>query len=74
MVISQFSGESLGWQLSVAYWFCTGKNLRVSHSEAKEGRRFIQGDAHSIDRVWAISEGERPHEVVSFMRVGNFIG
>jgi len=37
MVISQFSGESLGWQPSVAYWFCTGNNLRVSHSEAKEG-------------------------------------
>ena len=39
-------------------------------------RRFIQGEIHSIDRVWAISEGKR-HQGMGlslFIGVGNFIG
>lgn len=34
-----------------------GKNSRVNHSEVKEG---LLREIHSIDRVWAVSEGKRP--------------
>ena len=39
-------------------------------------KSFIQGDTHSIDRVWAFSEGKRPQGVglSVFMGVGNLIG
>ena len=54
-------------------WFHTGKNLRASHSKVKAS---LFRDTHSIDRVSADSEGERPQgaRVVSFNGLGNFIG
>ena len=38
-------------------WLLVGKNSRVNHSEVKEG---LLREIHSIDRVWAVSEGKRP--------------
>ena len=35
LVMSQVSGESLGWSPRVDSWLCEGKNSRVSHSKEK---------------------------------------
>ena len=59
-VTSQVTSESLGWPPSVGPWLLTGKNSRVSHSKVKAD--LFKGDAHSIDRMWSVSEGERPWE------------
>ena len=52
-------------------WLRTGKRSRVSHSKVKaeihvpqaergpsQKARAALGETHSIDRVWAVSEGE----------------
>ena len=57
MVTFQVTFESLGWPPSMGYWLHAGKNSRVSHSKVKQG--LFREQIHSLDRVWAISEGQR---------------
>ena len=57
MDISQVTSEPLRWSPSVGSWLYPEKNSRVSHSRVKEG--LFREETHSIDRVWAISEGKR---------------
>lgn len=48
-------------------------NSRVSQSRVKG---LFREEIHTIDRVWAISEGKRAQKygVVTFYGLGNFIG
>ena len=57
MVTSQVTSKPLGWPPSVAFWLLAGKNARANHSKGREG--LFRKETHSIDRVWAISEGKR---------------
>ena len=52
MVTSEVLGESY-WDrpLSESPWLCTGKNLTVSQKQSEN--RFIQGESHPTDRIWA---------------------
>ena len=70
MVTSQVTSKALGHPPSVSSWLHTGKNSRASHETVRGG--LFRKETHSIDGVWAISEGKRGSrfEVVRFYRGG----